>query len=809
MKLLAIVGNNAKVSYNRRLLQYMQTHFADKATITLQEIKELPLFNEDDLQHFPAAITDLIKTVEAADGVIIATPEYDHSMTASLKSVIEWLSASYHSLAGKPVMIVGASYGAQGTVRAQMDLRHVLDAPGVDACVLPGNEFMLPNCQTAFDADGNLKDASTVQFLEQCFAQYQKFVESVNHFEKEDHHMSEERHWDQSFDVVVLGFGGAGATAARFAADAGAKVLLVDAAPEGHEGGNTRYAGQVVGAGTDFDELKRYYKAMTKPMHLDEDMIDTYVDGMVKMPDYFRKYLGVEPLSIAKDWDHSKVDLHGILHEFPDFPGVNAYDLLVVHERQFDAALWKKLRQEILDRRDKITVWYSSPAKHLIQDPETHKVLGAQIEHEHVLLDIQAHGGVVLATGGFENNPEMIQDYLKASRLAPIGSLYNKGDGIKMGLEAGADMWHMANYESLGMLHGLTFAGPDGTRGRLLLSWPQASNGSTFTVGDDGSRYFDEAEANKHGHLYYHGTWQVPIANDHPHLILDQTQWQEIHAGQLPVDNFDDLAVKADTLEALAKLIDAKPDVLVKAREDFDHFVEVGRDYAFDRPVKTMRAFDDGPYYALPLRQTVLNTQGGPRRNSRAEVLNPQGEAIPNLYSAGELGGINANQYQGGNNLAECLIWGKIAGENAAHGLPKAAAEDTPDASTGALEDEATDETDASTGASEKTPATDRSATADYPTGPNQYLGVSDEGMGNEIVVRITYENGKLQNVEVLKQSESADVGLKAIKTLPQQMVAANSTEVDAVTGASVTSHALKDAVQDAIKKAQAAVTTA
>lgn len=146
---------------------------------------------------------------------------------------------------------------------------------------------------------------------------------------------------DQTFDVVVLGFGGAGATAARFAADAGAKVLLVDAAPEGHEGGNTRYAGQVVGAGTDFDQLKTYYKAMTAPMQLDDDMIDTYVQGMVDMPDYFRRYLGVEPLSIAKDWDHSKVDLHGILHEFPDFPGVNAYDLLVVHERQFDSALWK------------------------------------------------------------------------------------------------------------------------------------------------------------------------------------------------------------------------------------------------------------------------------------------------------------------------------------------------------------------------------------------------------------------------------------------------------------------------------------
>ncbi|MFD1440812.1 NAD(P)H-dependent oxidoreductase [Lacticaseibacillus hegangensis] len=804
MKLLAIVGNNATKSYNRTLLKYMKAHFADKATIDLQEVRDLPMFNEDELDHFPPAIETLIRKVEAVDGVIIATPEYDHSMTASLKSVIEWLSASYHSLAGKPIMIVGASLGAQGTVRAQMDLRHVLDAPGVDACVLPGNEFMLPHAATAFDANGALKDQKTVQFLDECFSQFIKFIHLYSDETKENHQMSVARTWDQSFDVVVLGFGGAGATAARFAADAGAKVLLVDSAPEGHEGGNTRYAGQVVGAGTDFDQLKTYYKAMTAPMNLDEDMIDTYVDGMVKMPDYFRKYLGVEPLSIAKDWDHSKVDLHGILHEFPDFPGVNAYDLLVVHERQFDSALWKKLRKEVLDRSNNITVWYSSPAKHLVQDPETGAVLGAQIEHDHVLLDIKARGGVILATGGFENNPAMIQDYLKASRLAPIGSLYNKGDGIKLGEEVGADMWHMANYESLGMLHGLTFAGPAGTRGRLILSWPKAADGSTFTVGDDGSRYFNEAEANKHGHIYYHGTWQVPIANDHPHLIFDQTQWDAIHANKLPVDNFDDITVKAASLEDLAKLINAKPDVLVKAREDFDHFAETGRDYAFDRPASTMRAFDDGPYYAVPLRQTVLNTQGGPRRNSRAEVLNTDGEAIKNLYSAGELGGINANQYQGGNNLAECLIWGKIAGENAAHGLTPAAAETTTtDASTGASDhEETTEQSDASTGASAHEASTPE--TSDYPVGPNQYIGKSDAGMGNEIVVRVTYDSGKLENVEVLKQSESADVGLKAIKELPHEMVAANSPEVDAVTGASVTSHALQDAVADAISKATA-----
>lgn len=66
---------------------------------------------------------------------------------------------------------------------------------------------------------------------------------------------------------------------------------------------------------------------------------------------------------------------------------------------------------------------------------------------------------------------------------------------------------------------------------------------------------------------------------------------------------------------------------------------------------------------AIKMSNDVLNTQGGPERDQYARVLNSNGEPIPHLYSAGELGGICANQYQGGNNLAECLIWGKIAGD--------------------------------------------------------------------------------------------------------------------------------------------------
>ncbi|KLD59535.1 hypothetical protein WP50_17650 [Lactiplantibacillus plantarum] len=108
--------------------------------------------------------------------------------------------------------------------------------------------------------------------------------------------------WDYQYDTVVIGFGGAGATAARFAADAHAKVLLTDAAPNGHEGGNTRYSAQLVGTVDIFDEGKKYYQILPAPMQLDDSMVDTFVAGMANMRDYVQKYLNVEPVSVKNDF---------------------------------------------------------------------------------------------------------------------------------------------------------------------------------------------------------------------------------------------------------------------------------------------------------------------------------------------------------------------------------------------------------------------------------------------------------------------------------------------------------------------------
>ena len=111
MKLIGLVGTNSKKSTNRQLLQYMQKHFADKADIELLEIKDIPIFNKPADKKVPEQILKIAEKIEAADGVIIGTPEYDHSIPAVLMSALAWLSYGIYPLLNKPVMITGASYG--------------------------------------------------------------------------------------------------------------------------------------------------------------------------------------------------------------------------------------------------------------------------------------------------------------------------------------------------------------------------------------------------------------------------------------------------------------------------------------------------------------------------------------------------------------------------------------------------------------------------------------------------------------------------------------------------------------------------
>ena len=121
---------------------------------------------------------------------------------------------------------------------------------------------------------------------------------------------------------------------------------------------------------------------------------------------------------------------------------------------------------------------------------------------------------------------------------------------------------------------------------------------------------------------------------------------------------------KAETIPKLAKCIGINPMALSETIRRWNKMATAGKDEEFGRKLM-LTALDNGPYYAVELSPSMLNTQGGPRRNERGQILRPDRTPIPRLYSAGELGSIYSNLYQGTGNIGECLVFGRISARNA------------------------------------------------------------------------------------------------------------------------------------------------
>lgn len=179
MNYLAIVGTNSNVSTNRMLLRFMKAHFQADAQIELFEIKDLPAFFEAEDDNVPPSVEELSAKICQADGVIIATPEYDHAIPAVLKSALEWISYTSQALIDKPVLIVGASHGALGSSRAQAHLRQILDSPELSARLMPSSEFLLGKSQAAFNASGALVYEDKLVELDEIFREFVLFTQLI------------------------------------------------------------------------------------------------------------------------------------------------------------------------------------------------------------------------------------------------------------------------------------------------------------------------------------------------------------------------------------------------------------------------------------------------------------------------------------------------------------------------------------------------------------------------------------------------------------------------------------------------------
>ena len=163
MKIAAISGSLRKQSTNTTLLNNLSTISTYPLEVNLINLNEIPLFNTD-IDITPSAVASLERQLVAADAVVIATPEYNYSITGVLKNTLDWISAMRpNPLTNKAVSIMGVSVGNLGTVRAQMHLRDILFF--MDSQVVNKPEILIGNSSQKFNAEGVLIDKSTISYI--------------------------------------------------------------------------------------------------------------------------------------------------------------------------------------------------------------------------------------------------------------------------------------------------------------------------------------------------------------------------------------------------------------------------------------------------------------------------------------------------------------------------------------------------------------------------------------------------------------------------------------------------------------------
>jgi chromate reductase len=179
LHILGISGSLRKDSYNSMLLEATAELMPPGMSLEIFDLADLPMYNPDDEKPFPQAVLEFRTRLAQADAVLIATPEYNSSISAALKNAIDWASRPpKQPLNGKPVAIMGASTGNFGTLRAQLHLRQILTHVG--ALPLGKPEVLVGRAEQAFDVDGNLVDEVARGFLRDLLAALADWTERVS-----------------------------------------------------------------------------------------------------------------------------------------------------------------------------------------------------------------------------------------------------------------------------------------------------------------------------------------------------------------------------------------------------------------------------------------------------------------------------------------------------------------------------------------------------------------------------------------------------------------------------------------------------
>lgn len=182
MNIIALVGSLRKKSFNMQLALTMQERYKDKLNIHIADLGALPHFNQDQETDPPQVVKEFKASIKEADGVVIVTPEYNWSVSGVLKNALDWASRVDKVFIGKPVMTMGVTPGMLGTVRAQLHLRQILSAPGLQANVLSpgGNEVLVNMAPEKFDPEkGRLVHEDTLSFIDSVIDKFIHMIQTA------------------------------------------------------------------------------------------------------------------------------------------------------------------------------------------------------------------------------------------------------------------------------------------------------------------------------------------------------------------------------------------------------------------------------------------------------------------------------------------------------------------------------------------------------------------------------------------------------------------------------------------------------
>lgn len=477
--------------------------------------------------------------------------------------------------------------------------------------------------------------------------------------------------WDEEYDVVVVGAGMAGIVAAITVADEGdgASCLLIEKGESCQ--GNSPYCGGYMMFIENVDETLVYLKQLTGST-TPEDVLRAYAEGLKENLDW------VLALGAQKDWMTIRMpDNSGErVGEYAEFENDGAQGWLLFNSEGDHPTHLHTFLEDTMKSREAVTYKTSTPLEELVQDPVTKTITGVVAGGKRH----KANRGVIMCTGGFESDPEMMFTYTGVEGVKPLAAPGNTGDGHRACMKVGADFWHMNG----GAQFWMTLRNLEDTRfASVRYSFTTKEHG--ITVGVNGRRFYNDYDGcnlydgtvpdsdmslnvgYRHGITNFGGRWTHLPLPPKGWFIFDQAG---LDAGAFPADISadpvaDGWAVRADSIEELAAAIDVPADELGKTVELWNHWCERGEDLAFYRPAETLTPVAAAPFYAILCCPTMLNTDGGPVRSAKGEILDPDGNPIPHLYSAGEFGSVWGHYYQGCGNVGECGAFGRISARSA------------------------------------------------------------------------------------------------------------------------------------------------